>query len=120
VNIGMWFERFVIIVTSLHRDYITSSWQMFYPTWVDVGVFVGTFGIFFTLFFLFARFLPVIAVAEVKSIMKGSSDTYVKQMTEAELIAEQQHAFSEEIVYTSQPVIEEEKEKEVSPSVVAQ
>ncbi len=116
VNIGMWFERFVIIVTSLHRDYITSSWQMFYPTWVDVGVFVGTFGIFFTLFFLFARFLPVIAIAEVKSVMKGSSDTYVKQMTEAELIAEQQSVASEEIVYTSQPIIEKE---EVTVSAVA-
>src|SRR3546814_7705597 len=52
VNIGMWFERFVIIVTSLHRDYLPSSWAMFYPTWVDVGIFVGSVGVFFTLFLL--------------------------------------------------------------------
>ncbi len=61
VNIGMWFERFVIIVTSLHRDYLPSSWSMFHPTWVDVGVFLGTIGIFFTLYLLFARYFPVLA-----------------------------------------------------------
>lgn len=70
VNIGMWFERFVIIVTSLHRDFLPSSWAMYYPTWVEIGIYVGTFGLFFTLFLLFAKFLPVIAVAEVKSILK--------------------------------------------------
>jgi Ni/Fe-hydrogenase subunit HybB-like protein len=73
VNIGMWFERFVIIVTSLHRDYIPSSWAMFYPTWVDVGIFVGSIGLFFTLFLLFLRFLPGIAIAEVKLLLKSSS-----------------------------------------------
>jgi len=73
VNIGMWFERFVIIVTSLHRDYIPSSWAMFYPTWVDVGVFVGSIGLFFTLFLLFLRFLPGIAIAEVKLLLKSAS-----------------------------------------------
>jgi Ni/Fe-hydrogenase subunit HybB-like protein len=73
VNIGMWFERFVIIVTSLHRDYLPSSWAMFYPTWVDVGVYLFTFGLFFTLFFLFAKFFPVINMAEVKSVLKSSS-----------------------------------------------
>lgn len=76
VNIGMWFERFVIIVTSLHRDYVPSSWTMFYPTWVDIGVFVGTIGIFFTLFLLFARFFPVLALNELKSILKGSGESY--------------------------------------------
>jgi len=74
VNIGMWFERFVIIVTSLHRDYIPSSWSMFYPTMYDVGEYVFTFGLFFTAFFLFAKFFPVINMAEVKSIVKSTSE----------------------------------------------
>ncbi len=76
VNIGMWFERFVIIVTSLHRDYVPSSWSMFYPTWVDIGIFIGTIGIFFTLFLCFARFFPVLALNELKSILKGSGESY--------------------------------------------
>ena len=76
VNIGMWFERFVIIVTSLHRDYVPSSWSMFYPTWVDIGIFIGTIGIFFTLFLLFARFFPVLALNELKSILKVSGESY--------------------------------------------
>mgnify|MGYP001600240361 FL=1 len=70
VNIGMWFERFVIIVTSLHRDFLPSSWIMYHATWVEVGIFLGTFGLFFTCFFLFAKFLPVINMAEVKTIIK--------------------------------------------------
>ncbi|MEJ7778332.1 MAG: NrfD/PsrC family molybdoenzyme membrane anchor subunit [Daejeonella sp.] len=74
VNIGMWFERFVIIVTSLHRDYLPSSWVMFYPSWVDVCVFIGSIGLFFTLFLLFLRVLPAIAMAEVKLLLKSSSD----------------------------------------------
>ena len=74
VNIGMWFERFVIIVTSLHRDYLPSSWAMFYPSKVDVGIYLGTLGVFFTLFFLFAKYLPVINMAEVKSILSSSSE----------------------------------------------
>ena len=74
VNIGMWFERFVIIVTSLHRDFLPSSWAMFYPTFVDVGVYVFTFGLFFTCFFLFAKFFPVINMAEVKSIIKTTGE----------------------------------------------
>lgn len=73
VNIGMWFERFVIIVTSLHRDYLPSSWAMFYPTWVDIGDYLFTFGFFFTCFFLFAKFLPVINMAEVKTVLKSST-----------------------------------------------
>lgn len=72
VNIGMWFERFVIIVTSLYRDYIPSSWADYYPSWVEVGIYVGTIGLFFTLFLLFARAFPVIAIAEVKSVLKSS------------------------------------------------
>lgn len=70
VNIGMWFERFVIIVTSLHRDFLPSSWVMYHATWVEVGIFLGTFGLFFTCFFLFAKFLPVINMSEVKTIIK--------------------------------------------------
>jgi Ni/Fe-hydrogenase subunit HybB-like protein len=72
VNIGMWFERFVIIVSSLHRDYIPSSWAMFYPTSVDIGIYLFSFGLFFTLFFLFAKFLPVVNMAEVKTILNSS------------------------------------------------
>ncbi|GHN03182.1 molybdopterin oxidoreductase [Cytophagales bacterium WSM2-2] len=74
VNIGMWFERFVIIVTSLHRDYLPSSWSMFHPTKYDVGEYVFTFGVFFTAFLLFAKFFPVINMAEVKSIVKATSE----------------------------------------------
>jgi molybdopterin-containing oxidoreductase family membrane subunit len=73
VNIGMWFERFVIIVTSLHRDYLPSSWTMFSPTFVDIGIFIGTIGFFFVLFLLYARTFPVIAQAELKTIVKSSS-----------------------------------------------
>ena len=69
VNVGMWFERFVIIVTSLHRDYLPSSWGYFSPTLVDVTTFVGTFGLFLTLFLLFVRLLPMIAMAELKGVM---------------------------------------------------
>jgi Ni/Fe-hydrogenase subunit HybB-like protein len=76
VNIGMWFERFVIIVTSLHRDYMPSSWTMFHPTWVDAGIFVGTLGIFSTLYLLFARYFPVLALNELKSILKTSGESY--------------------------------------------
>ncbi len=74
VNIGMWFERFVIIVTSLHRDFLPSSWAMYKPTLVEVGLYVGTFGLFFTLFLLFIRVFPVIAIAEVKSVLKSSGE----------------------------------------------
>ncbi|MDG1984179.1 MAG: polysulfide reductase NrfD [Planctomycetota bacterium] len=68
-NIGMWFERFVIAVTSLTRDFVPSSWGYFSPTWVDITMFIGSFGLFFTLFLLFLRFLPVVAIAEVKTVL---------------------------------------------------
>ncbi len=68
VNVGMWFERFVIIVASLNRDFIPARWAYFKPTWVDVCQFVGTIGLFLTLFLLFVRFLPLIAIAEVKNV----------------------------------------------------
>ncbi len=69
VNVGMWFERFVIIVTSLHRDFIPSNWSMYWPTWVEYGITVGWFGLFLTLFLLFTRLLPMVAMAEVKSVL---------------------------------------------------
>jgi hypothetical protein len=69
VNIGMWFERFVIIVTSLHRDFLPSSWGYFHPTPVDVLTYLGTIGLFFTLFLLFIRWVPAIAMAEVKTVL---------------------------------------------------
>jgi molybdopterin-containing oxidoreductase family membrane subunit len=69
----MWFERFVIIVTSLHRDYLPSSWTYFVPTIHDVGTYLFTFGLFFTFFFLFAKFFPVINMAEVKAVLKESN-----------------------------------------------
>ena len=72
VNIGMWLERFVIVVTSLTRDYIPSSWGYFKPTAVDVCTFVGTIGLFLTLFLLFCRFLPMVAIAEVKTILPAA------------------------------------------------
>jgi Ni/Fe-hydrogenase subunit HybB-like protein len=73
VNIGMWFERFVIIVTSLHRDFLPSSWGYFRPTYVDMLTFFGTFGLFLTLFLLFVRFLPMIAVSEVKGMVANEA-----------------------------------------------
>ena len=72
INVGMWFERFVIIVVSLHRDFLPSAWGMFYPTVFDIGILVGVFGLFFTLFLLFIRALPMIAMWEVKG--RGGTD----------------------------------------------
>jgi molybdopterin-containing oxidoreductase family membrane subunit len=69
VNVGMWFERFVIIVTSLTRDFLPSSWHDFMPTEVDLLMLLGSFGLFFTLFLLFCRWLPLVAMAEVKGVM---------------------------------------------------
>jgi molybdopterin-containing oxidoreductase family membrane subunit len=73
VNIGMWFERFVIIVSSLHADYIPSSWSYFTPTIWDISLFAGTFGLFFTLFIVFVRYLPMIAIGEVKGVMPAAN-----------------------------------------------
>jgi len=68
VNIGMWFERFVIVVTSLHRDFMPSNWGHYSPTWVDILTYIGTMGFFMTLFLLFIRFLPLVAISEVKGV----------------------------------------------------
>lgn len=72
VNIGMWFERFVIIVTSLHRDFMPSSWSMYYPTIVEWATMIGSFGLFFTLFLLFVRFLPMMALSEIKNVIPAA------------------------------------------------
>lgn len=77
INIGMWFERFVIIATTLARDYLPSSWSLYSPTWVEIGIFVGTIGLFFTLYLLFTRVAPVVAIAEVKHILKSAGDQFV-------------------------------------------
>jgi molybdopterin-containing oxidoreductase family membrane subunit len=69
VNVGMWFERFVIIVVSLHREFIPANWSYYLPTWVDVLTYLGTFGLFFTFFLLFLRFLPMIAISELKGVI---------------------------------------------------
>jgi molybdopterin-containing oxidoreductase family membrane subunit len=76
INIGMWFERFCIIVIDLHHDYLPSSWTMFHPTIFDIGQFIFTIGFFFTAFLLFAKFFPVINIAEIKSIVKSTSDAF--------------------------------------------
>ncbi len=70
VNVGMWFERFVIIVTSLHRDFLPSSWADYTPTIVEVATLLGSFGLFFSCFLLFCRLIPVIAMAEVKGVLR--------------------------------------------------
>src|SRR5256714_13608768 len=73
VNLGMWLERFVIIVTSLHRDFLPSSWGMYSPTVFDITMFVGTLGFFFTLIYLFVRFLPVISMFEVRTLLPAAN-----------------------------------------------
>jgi molybdopterin-containing oxidoreductase family membrane subunit len=83
-SIGMWLERFVIIVSSVHRDFLPSSWGMFYPTWVDILTFTGTFGIFFLMYLLFIRFLPVIAISEVRSVLPGASAHHPPEVVEAQ------------------------------------
>ena len=77
VNIGMWFERFIIIVTSLHRDYLPSSWANYSPTIIEILTLAGTFGLFFSAFLLFCRFLPMIAMAEVKAVLHRPEEEQV-------------------------------------------
>ena len=76
INIGMWFERFVIIVTSLHRDYLPANWTSYTPTWIEIATLVGSFGLFLTLFLLFCRFIPVIAIAEVKGVLSHGKKSH--------------------------------------------
>lgn len=76
VNVGMWFERFVIIVTSITRDFLPSSWAYFSPTLVDFMILIGSFGLFFTLTLLFTRFLPSISIVEIKAVSEGAQPTH--------------------------------------------
>jgi molybdopterin-containing oxidoreductase family membrane subunit len=85
VNIGMWFERFVIIVTSVYRDFLPSSWSTYYsPSIWEIGFYLGTFGLFFTCFFLFGKYFPTIAIAEIKAVLKTSGENYKAKMTDIE------------------------------------
>ena len=93
VNVGMWFERFVIVVTSLANDFLPSSWGIYEPTWVDVVTFLGSFGLFMTFFLLFIRYLPILAIAELKAIMPiadphGHAHSYNEMSTETDTQAE--------------------------------
>ncbi len=99
VNIGMWFERFVIIVTSTYRDFLPSSWSTYYsPTIWEIGFYLGTFGLFFTCFFLFAKYFPVIAIAEIKSILKTTGENYKAKMTDTEK-ADSEKFYIEEVAH---------------------
>ena len=98
VNVGMWFERFVIVITSLANDFLPSSWGIFEPTWVDVLTLLGSFGLFMTFFLLFIRYLPVIAIAEIKAIMPaadphGHGHSYNEMTSETD---EQAHVAEED------------------------
>jgi len=85
VNIGMWYERFVIIVTSIYRDFLPSSWSTYYsPSIWEIGFYLGTFGLFFTCFFLFAKYFPVIAVAEIKYVLKRSGESFKPEFEKLE------------------------------------
>ena len=76
VNIGMWFERFVIVVTSLHRDFLPSSWGYYTPTLYDAGILLGSFGLFFTLVILFTKMLPVVSISEIKAVADGAQPSH--------------------------------------------
>lgn len=69
INVGMWFERFVIITISLSRDFLPASWDAYAPTLIEVATLIGSFGLFFTLFLVFTRVLPMIAIGEVKGVL---------------------------------------------------
>ena len=71
INVGMWLERFIIVVTSLHRDYMPSSWDMFHPTIWDIAIYIGTIGLFTMLFFLFIRGLPMISIHEIRGLLNS-------------------------------------------------
>jgi len=76
VNVGMWFERFVITVTSLSRDFLPTSWDYYVPTIYDFGLLLGSFGFFFTLLLIFTRTMPVVSIAEVKAVAQGSQPAH--------------------------------------------
>lgn len=99
VNVGMWFERFVIVVSSLSRDYLPSSWGYFTPTWVDLLTLLGSFGLFFMLFLLFLRYLPMVGMAEVKSVMPHAhldhGEHHGQGDYHGEIVEQHQHQFEE-------------------------
>lgn len=76
VNVGMWFERFVITVTSLSRDFLPSSWAYYTPTLTDFAILIGSFGLFFTLMLLFTKTLPVVSITEVKAVLEDSQPSH--------------------------------------------
>lgn len=76
VNVGMWFERFVIVVTSLSRDYLPSSWGSYVPSMYDIGILIGSFGLFFTLLLLFVKSMPVVSMSEVKGVIEGAQPSH--------------------------------------------
>ena len=110
INVGMWFERYVIIVTSLHRDYLPSSWSMHYPSHIDIGVYIGTIGLFFVFFLLFARYFPVLALNEVKTILKSSGE-YYKNLPDDH----HHEAHAEEAPVADTPAVEEAPAEEAAP-----
>jgi molybdopterin-containing oxidoreductase family membrane subunit len=77
INIGMWYERFNIIITSLTKDYLPSSWTTYEPTWVEVGFYIGTLGMFAAGVLLFFKYIPMIAISEVKGVLKATSPNSV-------------------------------------------
>jgi Ni/Fe-hydrogenase subunit HybB-like protein len=92
VNIGMWFERFVIVTTTLHRDYLPAAWKMFYPTWVDYLQLIGGFGLFLTLFLIFVRFLPMVAISEVKTCLPEADPHHRVNHVQGELAVDASQA----------------------------
>ena len=114
VNVGMWFERFVIIATTLARDYLPSSWSFYAASWVEVGIYLFTFGLFFTLFLIFTRVAPVVAIAEIKSILKSSGDQYVGPNAASNNHGHDATAHS---VVAPEPIVEEVKEAVIEEPV---
>ena len=76
INLGMWFERFIIIVSSLQRDFLPSAWASYRPTSIEISTLIGSFGLFFTCFLLFCRFVPVIAMAEIKGVLRPAHGSH--------------------------------------------
>jgi molybdopterin-containing oxidoreductase family membrane subunit len=74
INIGMWLERYVIVVTSLHRDFDPSAWGIYHGTFWDYATYYGTIGLFFSLLFLFIRVLPVISIAEMRELVAETQE----------------------------------------------
>jgi molybdopterin-containing oxidoreductase family membrane subunit len=83
VNIGMWLERYIIVITSLHRDFLPSSWDVFHGTFWDWTLYIGTIGLFLTLMFLFLRFVPIVAIFEMRTLVKGTGEDTKKEVDEA-------------------------------------